>query len=346
MNHDFLMEMFSRLGRNVSPTIVGKELARFPEEYAEAVRHKNALFVSDVEVDSHPCRGASCEFDCDLLVRRREGGVFLECPRSLKVPQKIDPSSISVWRLDVQRLIKMVRKENGMKPSLESKETLSDSLLSIGAKPYGPYEFEIFFISRPNSKRYALPLLTIKKHLGSNIHLVAVFPPGPARKTTEIEDMIRREGIITINTEDLFQSEDLSVDFAFLATKVPLTEEFSNRANALLFIDRSKRIVRYKNHELDLQHQPYMLLMSMAAHPGRFWSIKELHSIMYPQTHPDNRPYDSQVDTHVSFIRKAFRKLGEQHKDVTEKEVRNVVENKKKIGYRLIYQASQIHIAG
>ena len=253
-------------------------------------------------------------------------------------PEPIDPRELVQYPIDLLRLCGAIRNDNdltGSGPEVLSPRTILIGWKSdaVGRRPIvlcrllrdgNAYEIVHMLKSRLNTDRLIL-LTPTERTLAVDVlnslsgHGVEIVPAGLALHDSATHHfLLRMEG---------------------WGTRAGSTPDPS----IALFVDTGGYRAFFFGQELELQRREFKVLVELAsAHPGGgYVSRDQLYDAMYPRGHDgEARPYDEQVTDAISRLRAAFKKAG----TATGRRFGKLIENKRKVGYRLTPGIGQVQI--
>jgi Transcriptional regulatory protein, C terminal len=253
-------------------------------------------------------------------------------------PQPIDPRELVQYPIDVLRLCGAIRNDNGLTGS--GPEILSSRTILIGwrSDAVGRRPIVLCRLLRDGNAYEVVHMLTSRLNADRPILLT------PTERTLAVDvlNSLSGRGVEIVPAALALQD---SATHPFLLR----LEGWGTRARSLpdpsvaLFVDTGGYRAFFFGHEFELQRREFKVLVELArAYPdGGYVSRDQLYDAMYPSGHGgEARPYDEQVTDAISRLRAAFKKAG----TATGRPFGKLIENKRKVGYRLTPGIGQVQI--
>ena len=258
--------------------------------------------------------------------------------RANSAPEAVDPRELVQYPIDVLRLCGAIRNDNdltGSGPEVLSPRTvlIGWKTDAVGRRPVvlcrllrdrNAYEIVHMLTSRLNADRLIL-LTPTERPLG-----VDVSNSLSARGTEIVPASLALHGSVT-------HPYLLRMDgWGTPASSTP-------DPSIALFVDATGNRAFLFGHELDLRPREFKVLVELArAYPGGgYVSRDQLYEAMYPRASSgDAKAYDEQVTDVISRLRAAFKKAG----TALGRTMGNIIESKRKVGYRLTPGIGQVQI--
>ena len=249
-------------------------------------------------------------------------------------PEPVDPRELVQYPIDVLRLCGAIRNDNDLTGS--GPEVLSPRTILIGWKSdaVGRRPIVLCRLLRDGNAYEAVHMLTSRL----NADRLILLTPTERPLAVDVLNSLSRRGVEIVPAV-LALHDSATHPFLLRMEGWGTRARSTPDASVALFVDIGGYRAFFFGHELELQRREFKVLVELAsAYPGGgYVSRDQLYDAMYPRgPGGEARPYDEQVTDAISRLRAAFRKAG--------RPFGKIIENKRKVGYRLTPGIGQVQI--
>jgi hypothetical protein len=254
------------------------------------------------------------------------------------VPEPVDPRELVHYQIDVLRLCRAIRNDNEL--SGPGPEVLSPRTILIGWK------------SASNGRR---PVVLCRLLRDGNAYEV-VHMLTSRLNTDRLILLTPTERVLAVDVMNSLSGRGIEIVPAELALRDSATHPFLLRMEGwgapasskpdpdiALVVDTGGHRAFFFGHELELRPRELKVLVELARaySSGGHVTRDQLYEAMYPGAcGGDAKTYDEQVTDAISRLRTAFKRAVA----AAGRPIGNIIENKRKIGYRLTPGIGQVQI--
>jgi DNA-binding response OmpR family regulator len=303
----------------------GRDLAHFAKCFVDR------LLESGVLVERAGLRAAD-----DLEVQAIDGSPVGFSLDGQELAEEIDPQALRLFEIDVLALCKAIRRANGF--TGPPAERFSQRLFHLGEQRVGGRRRSVFLARLLRDHNALDTVLAIRIRAdGRQIVVLTPTAPGLALDTAR---RIDAEGVVFAAISETLKPAARD-PFTITIPSSP-SAQGEERATARLVVDTTGHTVRFDGREVLLAHREFNLLVTLAneaATDGGFVGHDTLYTaIEGVRTADGSMANDEQVTKSASLIRKALADAA----DLSGSERTALIESKRKAGYRLRLEPSDV----
>jgi hypothetical protein len=266
---------------------------------------------------------------------RRDNKVLALSIEGECAPEPVDPRELVQYPIDVLQLCGAIRNDNNLTGS--GPEVLSPRTVLIGWKSdtVGRRPVVLCRLLRDGNAYEVVHMLTSRL----NADRLILLTPTERPLAVDVLNSLSGRGVEFVPAVLALHG---SATHPFLLRMGGWGAPASSMPNPTiaLFVDISGNRAFFFGHELELRAREFKVLVELArAYPdGGYVSRDQLYEAMYPRA--PAQTYDEQVTDAISRLRAAFKKGGK----ATGRLLGKIIENKRKVGYRLTPGIGQVQI--
>jgi DNA-binding winged helix-turn-helix (wHTH) protein len=271
-----------------------------------------------------------------MPVRMADGGAFVSCPSGRNLSEEVDPRTLRQFEIDMNRLCVEIRRANGFTGA--PVERLSHRLFHLGDFEAGGRSRPVF-LARLLRDDNALDTVLALRGRSDGKDIVLLVPTNP-ELTLETSRRVACEGVTLVAMTESLRPNGQE-PLALTIPPAPRGLE-QDRPDARLIVNATGGTVRFEGREISLARREFDLLVALAneaAIGGGFVDHDALYAAIQGSGSPGEiMVYEEQIAKSISTLRKVMADAA----GLSDGERKALVENKRKVGYRLVLGPSDI----
>ncbi len=330
--------LLQRIDREPVSLFSGCELKNWPQEVS-------ALLSCQILQEIAPaheitCR-YSCDYDCDLKVRRRNQKTLLICPRHQIAPKEIAEDDVRQYMFNLPAFIQALNHANGINSEGSPHKPIDPGLYRLGTKEVESEKLICCLGLGIPQDSNLFSFLSFRALIKEG--RIVVFLPAHVAIDQFHLCHLKTESVYPIVLLDTLEPGTLHMNWDKVAGLIWTEAEL--KEDVVLVVDTKRRLVIYKGLETTLPPMDFSLFHILAKQAGDVVPRDRIYTILWGHTaQADDPTYDRQIDDHKRKIQSHLLKLCGKKTGIAKKEINGLIVTHKKVGIQLNLSPLQVKI--